>query len=411
MIRIFFLFLLFCGALQADTDMVWLSWQSDPTRTMTIQWAGHPIDPHTSIEYKHVRDKSWCSSPAFFTPFPGLKNLQINRVELTNLQPNSAYEFRLGKNSTIYKFRTLPSNTNEKVVFVEGGDIYHDDIETMEKMSQVAAQQNPHFAVMGGDLAYSCGRKQKGECAERWADWLKSMKKTMVTKDGFMIPLVAAIGNHEVVGGFNHTSKEAKLFYATFPLSNDRAYRVLDFGNYLSLFLLDSGHTAAITGAQQEWLKETLKSRVNRPFKFAVYHVPAYPSIRSFTSRSSTAVRQNWVPIFDTYALDVAFEHHDHAYKRSLRLCNNQPSTTGTLYMGDGCWGIKEPRKNSIPRWYIVHFQPKRNVLAVTMHHDKYWIRAIGEDGQVFDEATSLDLRSMAQSVQTRELAPTTAPR
>jgi hypothetical protein len=110
--------------------------------------------------------------------------------------------------------------------------------------------------------------------------------------------------------------------------------------------------------------------------------------------------------VFDYYGVQVAFEHHDHAYKRSLRLKNNKPHPNGTLYMGDGCWGIKQPRVNNLHKWYIANYRSARNVLAVTIENDKYKIQAFNEQGEVFDEVTSPDLQLREQSGQTLKLAP-----
>lgn len=372
-----------------DPEMVWLSWQSDPTTTMVIQWVGHGIDPHSTVEYRLQGTNTWQEVNSRYIPMPGAPKLHINRVELTGLKPDSSYQYRISSEGVTYLFRTMPANNTSKIVFVEGGDMYHDDLESMERISRVAAAQNPHFAVIGGDLAYSAGRGIAGEDTERWIIWLKSWKKMMVTPDGHTIPMLPAIGNHEVDGGYYQRPDRAKLFYTSFPLPQGVAFRVLDFGNYLSLFLLDSGHTAPVKGFQRDWLKKNLSARSRVPLKFAVYHIPAYPSIRRFENKDSLSIREAWVPVFDEFGLTVAFEHHDHDYKRTLRLKNNKPDPQGTLYMGDGCWGIKHPRINPQDRWYLVTHRPVRHFLMVIMENNRYTIKAVNELGEVFDEVSS----------------------
>lgn len=390
-----------------DPEMIWLSWQNDPTSTMMIQWIGYGIDPHTSLEYRLQGTETWQRATARFIPMPGAPSLHINRIELTGLQSDSTYQYRIGSDGVSYMFRTMPTSNTGKVVFVEGGDMYHDDVETMERVSRVAAAQNPHFAVIGGDIAYSAGRGIVGESTERWITWLKSWKKTMITKEGYTIPVLPAIGNHEVVGGYYQRPDKAKLFYSSFPLSQGTAFRVIDFGNYLSLFLLDSGHTAPINGFQRDWLRKMLISRVHRPLKFAVYHIPAYPSIRRFENKDSRTVRENWVPLFDEFGLNVAFEHHDHDFKRSVPIKYDKPDPDGTLYMGDGCWGIRHPRVNNQNRWYLVSRKPVRHFLAVTIENNTYSIKAVDEFGEVFDEVSSTT--PARQSVEQIEQIPVPA--
>ena len=67
----------------------------------------------------------------------------------------------------------------------------------------------------------------------------------MVGRDGRLIPMVACIGNHEVDGGYGKPREKAPFFYALFDgLFPETGYATLDFGDYLSLVLLDTGHTS-----------------------------------------------------------------------------------------------------------------------------------------------------------------------
>ena len=97
-----------------------------------------------------------------------------------------------------------------------------------------------------------------------------------------MIPLVACLGNHEVNGGYKGTRSDATFFLPLFDgLYKDTTYAALDFGDYLSLVLLDTGHVSPVGGEQTDWLDDVLRDREERPHLFAVNHVPAYPSVRN----------------------------------------------------------------------------------------------------------------------------------
>ena len=108
---------------------------------------------------------------------------------------------------------------------------------------------------------------------------------------------------------------------------------------------MDSGHTHPINGAQTEWLAGVLEARQLVPHKFALYHVPAYPSSRPFNYGISKQIRKNWVPLFDKYKLTAAFENHDHDYKRTHPLLEGKTAPKGVIYLGDGAWGVETPRK------------------------------------------------------------------
>ena len=93
--------------------------------------------------------------------------------------------------------------------------------------------------------------------------------------------MVVCIGNHEVNGGYGKPRKDAPFYFALHDgLYAERSYATLDFGDYLSLVLLDTGHVAPIDGEQTDWLDKTLAERTDRPHLIAVNHVPAYPSYR-----------------------------------------------------------------------------------------------------------------------------------
>ena len=168
----------------------------------------------------------------------------------------------------------------------------------------------------------------------------------MVGRDGRLIPMVACIGNHEVDGGYNKPRDKAPFFYALFDgLYPETGYATLDFGDYLSLVLLDTGHTTPIDGEQTDWLEKTLKERADHPHVIVVNHVPAYPSFRNDrtarTARRAPASgnRKHWVPLFEKYRVPVVLEHHDHTFKRTKPLLDGLAHDNGVLYLGDGSWG------------------------------------------------------------------------
>src|SRR5947209_11707149 len=85
----------------------------------------------------------------------------------------------------------------------------------------------------------------------------------------------------EVDGGYKQPRSKAPFFYALFDgLFPETGFASLDFGDYLSLILLDTAHTTAIGGAQADWLEKTLRARADHPHVMVVNHVPAYPSFR-----------------------------------------------------------------------------------------------------------------------------------
>lgn len=386
--------ILFAGSLQAERPTaLYLTWKQKPDTTMTILWITDSKDKNDAIYFRRMGHEHWEKKSGKHSDMPLNKPYFIHQTELTGLKPNHTYEFRIGKEEDIYKFQTLPSHLNEdySIRFIVGGDMYHGPrtLEVMESTSSVAAKLDPHFILIGGDIAYSASsNRYKRESFDRWMEWLQSWSKTMVRADGTIIPIIPAIGNHETNGRFNQTPTQALMFYALFPMPGEQGYNVLDFGNYMSIILLDSGHTHPIKGNQTDWLRETLKKRRDTPHKFALYHVPAYPSVGTGTDIISTDIRTNWVPLFDQYHLDTAFENHCHTYKRSHPLLNNAIDPDGVLYMGDGAWGVRETRIPKTPEelWYLARSAAVRHVLMVHVEKNRIVYQAVDQWGRVFDE-------------------------
>jgi hypothetical protein len=378
----------------ADT-VVYLTWQQHPESTMTIQWITPDSQQDDTLYFSDTEKNNWFSAMGYHFPMPEKYPYFIHRIELVNLEPDTVYSFYIPSIEASYKFKTAPEHLSKPLNFIVGGDIYHDNIKYVAEMNRQAALTNPLFALVGGDIAYSCHKAAWlhrwgiiREKMDRWMLWLQTWQNTMITPEGCLIPIIPAIGNHDVMGGFNQPPERAQFYYALFPSNRSRANYTLDFGNYLSLFVLDSDHTQSIEGAQTNWLNIVLQQRQNVPHKFALYHVGAYPSVRKFEGSVNKKVRQYWVPLFEKYGLTAAFENHDHAYKRTHLLRNGKKDPKGVLYIGDGGWGVKNPRDPYKPEKaeYLAKSAPERTVTSVTLYDNKISYNVINSQGNIIDE-------------------------
>jgi len=372
----------FCAASQ-DPIALYLNWYSDPTTTMTINWVTDPDDAADAVRYKELHGLSWKNLKGMHHSLPHEHPAIVHTVELQGLKPDTEYQFQIGSinASAIYKFKTLPKILTTPLRFVVGGDVFHDSVEDLEKMNIQTAKTSPAFALQGGDLAYS--RKK----VDSWLTWMKVWTKTMVTPSGLLIPIIPALGNHDIEK-HGEEPADAPIYTCLFRYPNRLPYYTFDAGDYLALTVLDSGHTSAVDGKQLEWLKNSLKQRVHYKHKFALYHVPAYPSHRRFESKKSAVIREHWVPLFDKYGLHAAFENHDHCYKRSYPLKNNVKNSKGVLYLGDGAWGVAEPREpktKSEDTWYLAKTAAKQHFILVTLKPNSRTFDAIDHKGKRFD--------------------------
>lgn len=387
-------------AFQPNT--LFLTWQRDPTTTMTVQWIGVSGETSdTKIHYSPVsaatETSMWLTQATATKPYP-LTDFKVFRAELTGLTPGTDYQFRIGQSSPTYRFRTMPAKANDTIQFISGGDCGVNS-HTIANNIQ-AARQDPMFAVIGGDLGYDDGKKVDVSLA-----FLRNYSQHMIGRNGRLIPLIPCIGNHEVEGGFGKPREKAPFFYALFDgLFRETSYTTLEFGDYLSLVLLDTGHTSAIGGEQTDWLEKTLRERRDHPHVIAVNHVPAYPSYRSMTGLIGIAGtgelnRKHWVPLFEQYRVPVVLEHHDHTFKRSKPLLNGMADNNGVLYLGDGSWGkLRTPQKPE----KLPHMAALNGDYHLSLHRlqgSERFHLALDENGRVMDACRTEQRKTGSVSV------------
>lgn len=386
---------------QDDVIGVYLTWLRDPSTTMVVNWVNLYENTAVRVWHRARGEERWASTWGLRSQVePSV--LQVRRVELTGLRPDTVYEFALGEAiptpeavHRVRRFRTPPAElTAERPVrFVSGGDTMHRR-DWFDAMNRAAGAQDPDFALIGGDLAYADGVN-----ATRWIDWLQSVTEELRAPDGRLIPLVVGIGNHEVRGHYNgRIPEDAPYFYGFFALPENRSTYALDFGSYLSLLVLDSDHTRPIAGEQTRWLADALAARAGRRFVFPCYHYPAYGTTKrpkegglpSEHPRSLT-IRREWAPLFEKHAVTAVFENDHHAYKRTHPIrAGKIDEQAGVVYLGDGAWGV-EVRPVATPEeaWYLARSEARRHVFVVTLSvSGEATVRAIDASGEVFDRCT-----------------------
>jgi hypothetical protein len=408
-------------AAAAVPEILFLTWDRDPTTTMTIVWLGRDRKtPSAAVRYRTHDPKAeaiWQSSPVSITTkfpvfetmkmreeaakaakktaeplgpndpqFTGPTDYVVQRVALTGLSPGMEYEFTIGDSAKVHRFRTMPAKATDSFHFVSGGDSGV-NVHALNN-NRLAAAQDPMFVMIGGDLGYDNG--VSGSTA---LNFIRNYSMTMTDTKGRLIPLVTCLGNHEVRGGYNKTLKEATFFTPLFGgLYPEKSYATLDFGDYLSLVLTDSGHCAKITGEQTEWLRGALKERTGKDHLIPINHVPCYPSFREPKALAKDKFgtgeeqRKEWCPLFEQFGVDIVLEHHDHTFKRTQPLTGGQVDrATGITYLGDGSWGHLRVPKNPEKRNYL---QVVNEAYHFTLHRlegEQRFHVALGETGKVLD--------------------------
>jgi hypothetical protein len=355
---------------------------------MTVHWVGSEAEAaNRPVWYAKEKSLAWNSAAGTTRPFP-MTDHKLHRIELAGLEPDTHYRLRLGLDGVEKRFRTMPAKATNSITWVSGGDAGIGP--ATAHTNAVAAAQDPQFAVIGGDLAYENGRDPK-----TFLTFLKMYSKQMVDTQGRLIPWVACLGNHEVNGSYNKPREAAPFFYSVFDgLFPDTGFAALDFGDYMSLLLLDTNHTTPVVGEQTSWTSQQLKAREECPNLFVCYHVPSYPSYRPYDqddNESGTGAdsRKHWCPLFERYGVDAVFEHHDHTYKRTHPLIDGRPDPNGIYYLGDGSWGKIRHPKTPAERPYLAVTQESYHVSLHRIEGGERFHIALSDHGKIMDVCTT----------------------
>jgi hypothetical protein len=392
-IRLLVLFGVLTPLLQAiEPVAIYLTWVKDPTTTMVVQWQTPTGTTLPQLEYQIKGDSTWKSAKG---QSQIVQDYDVHRVYLEGLTEDSVYLFKVQDSKREYSFQTMPKKLTRPVKMAIGGDAYHPGAsEIFHRMNRMIAFNHPDFIVIGGDLAYTIGTKNllKGPkwALARWQAFLRSLQRT-IGQDGRLIPLLPLVGNHDVNKLINRTEKP-ELFYEIFTFPEmGKAYRSLDFGDYLSLVMLDTEHTWPVEGDQTVWLENTLKAKQSFPYLVAAYHIAAYPSHNPFTGNREELIRKNWVPLFEKYQVPFAFEHHNHAYKRTHPIKEGKVDPSGVTYLGDGSWGVP-PRHINEKIWYLEKAASVNSCYIMTLSREKCLIEAKNAQGEIIDQVSRASL-------------------
>ena len=397
---------------------IYLTWQKENTSN-NITLNIHALNNIDELEvfYDSQSRKDSDNAYSFKTKAKGkhfIKDRYIFHIELSNLEPGTIYYFSIKSKidgfSEERKFKTIPQNF-DSLRLVEGGD-WEQPNEAI-KLCEIAAKYNPDAVLLGGDYP---DEVLSVDDYRKWDMWLDSYCKTMITENGVLIPMILAIGNHDVVGGFGQTYKNSPFFFKYFPQTNNdnESFFIKYLGKDIVLIVLDSGHCYDYAGKQYEWLKKKLKLTKDIPIKLALYHVPIFPSVRFPNENLSYRIlhplakishknidfsmllcsqsylgKKYWLPLFDKYQLTAAFEHHDHTLKRTKPIRFGMIHPYGTVYLGDGGWSPKiqcSPLQSYLSGYFAKCSSHLQFFWLIDIKKDKICYKAISKNNQIIDE-------------------------
>jgi Calcineurin-like phosphoesterase len=272
----------------------------------------------------------------------------VHTALLTNLIAGTIYEItvRFGQEGH-EKFLRYKAPPNGKMRIVVGGDVGNTK-RAKAISSMIGKQLKPDVIFIGGDIAYDNDLRS---CYYTYDKILEQIEM-IYTDIGHMIPIILAIGNHDV--GFDASTGILKtldllssFYFLYFPQHFDdyvktvpavksrRTNHFHQIGNII-FFTLDTGY---IKGYDEQvgWI-EDISTKFYDKIKFAGYHVPIYTTCTQ-NFQDEFYGQTFWVPVFDKFKFQASFEHHQHILSKTYPLRDSAFDPKGTYYLGDGAWG------------------------------------------------------------------------
>jgi len=334
-----------------------LTWQDDPSRSITVSWRTNSSEPSIvryglDSSYGMTRNSS-----------PG----EIHHVKLNDLQPATIYHYMCGSEegwSQDFTFRTGPANLSTNLTFVALGDS-RTNMHTWARVSNAVLELKPEFVIHTGDIVES------GNVQKQWNWWFERAEALLSE-----IVLMPCLGNHE---------NNAREYFQQFALPDAEQWYSFDYGNTHFVALTTEG---PMTGQQLEWLVEDLSS-TRAMWKFVFYHRPMY-SVGSHGP--SISVQNAWGDILDKYQVDLVFNGHDHLYVRTFPIYNGEvvnSTDMGTVHIvtggaGAGLHGVENPGYD-----WLAYALSEHHYVIITIDGQNLQMEARTLDHNVFD---SLDI-------------------
>jgi 3',5'-cyclic AMP phosphodiesterase CpdA len=280
--------------------------------------------------------------------------VRVNHALLDNLMPNTDYVYAAvhdGTTAELGTVRTAPSGRNP-LLFTSFGDqgtptlgrlahttYVNDNLGSPAAADITAAIERvgPLFNLVNGDLCYA---NLAHDRIRTWSDWFDNN-----TRSARYRPWMPAPGNHENELGNGPVGYAAYQTYFALPDSRSDAevrglwysftagsVRVISLSNDDVCFQ-DAGNSYVrgySGGAQRRWLETELAgARVHPEVDWVVVcmHQPAI-STTDHTNGADLGVRQEWLPLFDRYQVDLVLCGHEHHYERSHPVRGTQDTET-----------------------------------------------------------------------------------
>lgn len=325
---------------------VHLQFGADPTREVVVTWhtAGSVTKP--LVRYGTATDGFGTTAQAETRTYRDAKSgieIQVHHARLTGLSPDTDYVYAAGHDGAPPELGTLRTAPGGRAKFrftsfgdqgtptlgkMVNGQALNDNLGSQYAGDVTAAVESlaPLFNLVNGDLCYA---NLSTDRVRTWNDWWANNSRSARYR-----PWMPAPGNHENELGNGPIGYQAFQTYFTVPDSGGEDFtkglwygftvggvRVLAVAND-DICYQDAGNSYVkgySGGAQKRWLESELaKARGDKGIDWIVVfmHQTAISSADKFNG-ADLGIRQEWLPLFDKYQVDLVLCGHEHHYERS----------------------------------------------------------------------------------------------
>ncbi|HRT56842.1 MAG TPA: metallophosphoesterase [Candidatus Paceibacterota bacterium] len=284
-------------------DAMTLLWETDGNLALHgVDWGRTNVQENTLTQIETVMIDS--------THF-------VHRATLTGLAPETPYGYRVRSGSATsptFSFRTAPRRDTPFSVAWWGDSQVNPGV--LQQLVSHMVAQGVDWMGVAGDLA------SNGNSLADWHNyWFQPLEFQNIAQTR---PALFARGNHD---------GEFPFSYAYSALPGNEAWFAFDYGNSRFIFLDTEASTGAVP-EQYAWLTNELArpETQNAAFRVVCFHRLPYANLWNGGGYTGeTWVRNDWVPLFQQYHVDLVINGHAHNYNRGV--------TNGVVYLVVGGGG------------------------------------------------------------------------
>lgn len=301
------------------------------------------------------------------------REIRVNHTRLSNLTPDTDYVYAAvheGATPELGTLRTAPSG-RKALRFTSFGDQSTPMLDTLvngtytnDHIGSPAAgdttaaieRMAPLFNLVNGDLCYA---NLASDRVRTWSDWFQNN-----TRSARYRPWMPAAGNHENEKGNGPIGYGAFQTFFAVPDSGAGAefaglwysftagsVRVIALQND-DVALQDAGNSYVhgySGGEQRRWLEKELAAARRDPdvdWLVICMHQTAISTAEA--NGADLGIRQDWLPLFDQYQVDLVLCGHEHHYERSHPLRGALGTDTRTPIPVDTRTDVIDPTRGTV---------------------------------------------------------------